>query len=69
MMQATEIMTAAIRLSPSDRFVLAEQILQTLDQPDSEINKRWQDESERRLQEYRAGMVQSIPAHEVVGVY
>jgi putative addiction module component (TIGR02574 family) len=65
-MQTAEIISAAIQLSPADRFVLVERILQTLDQPDPSIDELWQLEAERRWQSLQNGTTQSIPADQVL---
>jgi putative addiction module component (TIGR02574 family) len=49
-----------------DRALLAGELLLSLDEPTpSEVERLWLDEAERRLDGYRAGRVQGIPADEV----
>jgi putative addiction module component (TIGR02574 family) len=45
----------AARLPASDRVRLVEHLLATLDKPDSEIDRAWVEESERRLDSYLRG--------------
>lgn len=53
-------------LDIEDRAVLAGKLLLSLDEPSaSELERLWLDEAERRLESYRAGRVQGIPADEV----
>lgn len=48
------------------RALLAGKLLLSLDEPTpSEVERLWLDEAERRLEYYRAGRVQGIPADEV----
>jgi len=45
---------------------LAGMLLLTLDEPtESEVERLWLEEAERRLQEWREGKVKGIPAEEV----
>jgi len=48
------------------RATLAGRLLMSLDAPsDSELERLWLDEAERRLQDYRQGTVRGIPADDV----
>lgn len=68
-MGTQELVAMALKLNPSERFDLVEQVLHSLDKPDPEIDKIWIDEAERRLTAYRAGKVQGIPAEEIFGKF
>lgn len=53
-------------LDIEDRALLAGKLLLSLDEPtSSEVERLWLDEAERRLEDYRAGKVQGIPADEI----
>jgi len=53
-------------LDIEDRAMLAGKLLLSLDEPTpSEVERLWLDEAERRLEGYRAGRGQGIPADEV----
>ncbi|MDP2400558.1 MAG: addiction module protein [Actinomycetota bacterium] len=53
-------------LDIEDRALLAGRLLLSLDEPSaSELERLWLDEAERRLEAYRAGLVQGIPADDV----
>lgn len=53
-------------LDIEDRALLAGKLLLSLDEPSaSEVERLWLDEAERRLESYRAGKVQGIPAYDV----
>lgn len=61
-----EILKNALSLGVRDRATLAETLLASLDTLSAEETDRlWADEAERRLEEYRAGRRQAIPADEV----
>lgn len=61
-----EVLPLTRALDLSDRAKLAEQLLNSLDEPgEVEIEKLWIEEAKRRLSAYRAGQVEAIPAEEV----
>ncbi|HYK20254.1 MAG TPA: addiction module protein [Pyrinomonadaceae bacterium] len=62
-----EIMGAAMALSPDEREMLAEHLMESLDPKDQEtINRLWVEEAERRLKEIEDGVVEPIPGEEVM---
>jgi putative addiction module component (TIGR02574 family) len=62
-----ELIEQALKLHPTDRLKLVDQVLHSLDAPDPKVEQIWIEEAERRLTEYRAGKVHGIPAEDVVG--
>ena len=62
-----ELIEAALKLDPTERLALVDQVLHSLDQPDPTIDRIWLEEAERRLAEYRAGKARGVPAEDVVG--
>jgi putative addiction module component (TIGR02574 family) len=61
-----ELYEKASRLSESDRAELAGLLLETLQQPaDPGVEEAWAQEIGRRLAEYRAGRVRTIPWQEL----
>lgn len=53
-------------LEIEDRAALVGRLILSLDEPKpSELERMWLEESERRLEAYRAGRTQAIPADEV----
>jgi putative addiction module component (TIGR02574 family) len=65
-MKFDEISSAALQLSVEERAQLAGRLLLSLDEPsESEVERLWLEEAERRLKEFREGGVSGIPADEV----
>ncbi len=53
-------------LSPIERIELIDGIYQTFSsETDHEVEKAWVEESERRLSDYRKGVVKTVSAEEV----
>jgi len=62
----SDIEEQALRLPLSDRAMLAQRLLASLDETDEAENERlWVEEAERRYQEYVKGRISSRPASEV----
>lgn len=68
-MRTEEIIEQAIKLKPTERFDVVEQILHSLDHPNPEIDRIWQEEAEKRLAAYRAGKIKGIPAEDIFGEF
>ncbi len=64
-----EIVELALKLEPTERFELVDQILHSLDKHDPDMDRIWLEEAERRLTAYRAGKVSGIPAEEIFGKF
>jgi len=65
-MTMKKIESEALNLDLHSRANLVGKLLLSLDEPSaSEIEKLWLDEAERRLDDFRAGKVESIPGNEV----
>lgn len=61
-----EIAEATMQLDLEDRARLAGKLLLSLDEPSpSELDQLWLDEAARRLEDFRAGKTQGIPAEDV----
>ena len=60
------IVEQALKLSPTERADVAEQLLASLDETlDSDVEKAWQEEVQQRLQQVERGEVKTIPWEEV----
>jgi putative addiction module component (TIGR02574 family) len=62
-----ELLRSVLALPAIDRAALAEELLSSLDRPDSTIDERWAIEAEDRLAAFQAGTMKAIPAEEVFG--
>lgn len=63
-MSTAEIIEQALHLKASDRYVLLELLHQSLDKPDPEIDRVWQDEALRRLKAYEEGRLECVSMEE-----
>ena len=64
--KSDEILAAAMELRLEERAQLAGKLLLSLDEPSqSEVERLWMEEAERRLREFRDGKAKGIPADEV----
>ena len=68
-MDTKSILKEALQLRPAERLQLIEQLTQSLDKPDKEIEKIWAEESEKRYQALKEGKVDTIPLDEIVKRY
>jgi len=59
----------ALELSSSERAIVAEQLLLSLEKPDAEIDALWATESEERIDAYEKGTLESVAAKDVFGKY
>jgi putative addiction module component (TIGR02574 family) len=66
-MQINEIIQEALRLPATARFEIVDQLMQSLDKPDPEIERIWGEEAVRRLAAIDAGRSQTYSADEVFG--
>jgi putative addiction module component len=65
-MTKNKIESEALNLDIQARAKLAGKLLMSLDEPSlSEVERLWLDEAERRLEEFRAGEIQGVPANDV----
>ncbi len=64
-MRSKDILKEALNLEPAEKFIIVEGLLKSLDEPDSEMDKIWGDEAERRLEAYREGKLKGIPLEEI----
>ena len=66
MADLSEILRAVLSLEIEDRAVVAERILESLEEiSDTEADRLWADEAQRRREAYRAGLASTVPAEEV----
>ena len=61
-----EIMAVALKLPASERAVLADELLHSLDKTDPEIDALWAKEAEDRLAAYDRGEIEATDAEAVL---
>jgi putative addiction module component (TIGR02574 family) len=63
---SAKVLSDALSLPPRSRAKLAEQLLESLDDPkQKEIDRFWADEVEDRIDAYEKGKLKAIPGQEV----
>ncbi|MER0214958.1 MAG: addiction module protein [Nitrosomonas sp.] len=68
-MDKKKLIAEAVKLPSAERFAVIDELLHSLDRIDSELDRIWIEEAERRLQAYREGKVKGIPASDVIGEF
>ncbi len=66
-MGKTEIIDMALHLKASERYEVAERILQSLDKPDAEIDRIWAEEALHRARACDDGRMKTLSFEEVFG--
>jgi putative addiction module component (TIGR02574 family) len=56
-----EIQQQALKLSDLEKIHLIEMLMDDLDRPSPQVEKRWIEESEKRYKAYKEGKVKGIP--------
>ncbi len=64
-MNRKDILENALKLKPDERFMVIEDLIKSLDEPDSSLDAIWAEEAEKRLKAYRFGDLEGIPMEEV----
>lgn len=64
-MKTNQLVNEISNLPIDERIKAVEQILQTFNRPDPEIEQAWAEEARRRLKEFEEGKVQAIPGEQV----
>ncbi len=62
---ANMILDQALELSATERAIVAEKLLFSLDSPGSKIDDLWAKEADFRVEAYKKGEIKAIPAEEV----
>jgi putative addiction module component (TIGR02574 family) len=70
MTDAAKTLSAEARKLPAaERIALVDDILASLDEPDSAIDRLWAREADERLAAYRRGEIKALPLEEVLAKY
>jgi len=64
-MNNVEILQEALQLNPQERYMVVESLLESLDQPDKDIDETWANEAEKRLKDYSENKVETIPFNKI----
>lgn len=64
-MKTKELIDEAVSLPVEERALVIDSLLRSLNQPESEIDRKWAAVAQRRLTEMRSGTVDAVPGEEV----
>lgn len=64
-MGLNEIINEALSLKPQERYMIIENLVQSLNQPNFEIDKLWVEESKKRLQAIKEGKLKTVSYNDV----
>ena len=64
-MNRKELIDEAVSLPVEERALIADSLLRSLNQPESEVDKQWAVVAKRRLAELRSGTVKAVAGKEV----
>ncbi|MES0492101.1 MAG: addiction module protein [Leptospirales bacterium] len=60
-MNTKQLIDEAVSLPVEERVLVADTLLRSLNQPESEIDKKWIEVGHQRLAEFRSGAITAIP--------
>ena len=64
-MNTKTLIDEAVALPVEERALIVDSLLKSLNQPESELDKKWAEVAKRRLSELKSGQVKAIPGDEV----
>lgn len=64
-MSLSTIIEEALELKPQERYIVIENLVQSLNKPDKEIEKIWIEESKKRLETYKKGEAKTLSYDQV----
>jgi len=64
-MNTEELINEAVSFPIEKRALVVDSILQSFNQPESDIDDKWKDVAQKRLMEIRSGKVEAISGEEV----
>ena len=63
-MSTSDVIEQVLSLKASDRYLLLEILHRSLDKPDPEIDRVWQEEALRRVKAYDEGRLETVSMEE-----
>lgn len=60
LMGKNDILEQALHLKANERFLLVEELLKSLDTPDENINKIWEEEANKRVDAFKKGELETV---------
>ncbi len=64
-----DVLKEAILLNPTEKAILVDHLISSLDKPDSQLDKLWANEAESRLDAYNKGKLKTVTLDEVLSKY
>jgi len=64
-MSINEIISEALSLKPQERYMIIENLVQSLSQPNSEIDQLWIEESMKRVEALKNGSMKTVSYEEI----
>jgi len=64
-MNTKDLIDEVVSLPVEERALVVDSLLRTLNQPESEVDKKWLAVAQRRLSEMRSGVAKPVPGEEV----
>ncbi len=64
-MNTNELIDEAVSLPVEKRILIVDSLLQSLNQPNSEVDEKWNEVAQQRLLEMRSGEINPIPGEQV----
>ncbi len=64
-MNTKELINEVVSLPVEERTLLVDSLLRSLNQPESEVDKKWASIAQKRLVEMKNGTIKSIPGDEI----
>ncbi|QTA82125.1 Putative addiction module domain-containing protein, CHP02574 [Desulfonema limicola] len=59
------LLEQALRLKPHEKFAIIEGLLQSLDEPNKNLDEIWAIEAQKRLEAYRNGTLKGVPMEKI----
>ncbi|MEE9344452.1 MAG: addiction module protein [Methylococcales bacterium] len=64
-MNTNELIDEAVSLPVEKRVLIVDSLLQSLNQPNSKIDEKWNKVAQKRLMEMRSGKIEPVPGEQV----